>query len=313
MEFRLAKNDLALLKILAEYRILTVTQISALTLRSPQVIRRRLRILNKEGILTVRARGYGRNMGRPEDLIILTEKGMGFFLSKRNLPAPSEYIADKMVESIFVDHELLVNWFRIHLIQIERVIPVLSIEYFSSQAVPFEQGSDKPPLLLERVPSNGEQEEPTEFIPDGAFAITQKEKEKTLLFFLEVDMGTETIASLDRNSKDVRQKIINYQGLFSSGGYKKYEGILKSNLNGFRLLFLTNTTSRFTALCGLTQELRPSDFVWLTNQKKMFSDGLSGNIWARGGRNNDPPQSIVGPILACESPTPSFRSKVKNH
>jgi len=94
---------------------------------------------------------------------------------------------------------------------------------------------------------------------------------------------------------------------------KKYEGILKSNLNGFRLLFLTNTTSRFTALCGLTQELRPSDFVWLTDQKKMFSDGLSGNIWARGGRNNDPPQSIVGPSLAWESPTPSFHSKVKNH
>ena len=191
MEFRLIKNDHVLLKMIAEYRILTVTQLSALTLRSPQVIRRRLRILNNEGILTVRARGYGRNLGRPEDLIILTEKGMGLFLQgKKNPLTPSEYIADKMVESIFVDHELLVNWFRIHLIQIERVIPVLSIEYFSSQAVPFEQGSNKPPLLLERVPSNGEQEELTEFIPDGAFSITQREKKKTLLFFLEVDMGT---------------------------------------------------------------------------------------------------------------------------
>lgn len=303
MEFRLIKNDHVLLKMIAEYRILTVTQLSALTLRSPQVIRRRLRILNNEGILTVRARGYGRNLGRPEDLIILTEKGMGLFLQgKKNPLTPSEYIADKMVESIFVDHELLVNWFRIHLIQIERVIPVLSIEYFSSQAVPFEQGSNKPPLLLERVPSNGEQEELTEFFPDGAFSITQREKEKTLLFFLEVDMGTETIASVDRNSKDVRQKIINYQCLFRSGFYKRYEGILKSNLNGFRLLFLTNTASRFTALCRLTQELLPSDFVWLTDQEKMFSDGLSGNIWARGGRTNDPPQSIVGPNFACESP-----------
>ena len=169
MEFRLIKNDYVLLKMIAEYRILTVTQLSALTLRSHQVIRRRLRILNKEGILTMRARGYGRNQGRPEDLIILTEKGMCLLLGKKNLLTPSEYIADKMVESIFVDHELLVNWFRIHLIQIERVIPVLSIEYFSSQAVPVEQGRNKPPLLLERVPSNGEQDELTEFIPDGAF------------------------------------------------------------------------------------------------------------------------------------------------
>ena len=52
-------------------------------------------------------------------------------------------------------------------------------------------------------------------IPDGVFTISHQEK--TLLFFLEVDMGTETLASTKQGTGDVRQKIINYQSLFYNG------------------------------------------------------------------------------------------------
>ena len=143
-----------------------------------------------------------------------------------------------------------------------------------------------------------------EFIPDAAFSLTCKDAEidKTLLFFLEVDMDTETLASRKRNPKDLRQKIVNYQALFRSKRYKRYERFFGAKLNGFRLLFLANTFSRLTAICRLVQEMPPSDFIWVTDRERMFSHGLASEIWARGGKKDEPPQSIIGSKLACDSP-----------
>ncbi len=116
----------------------------------------------------------------------------------------------------------------------------------------------------------------------------------TLLFFLEVDMGTETIASRRPGGGDVRQKIVVYQSCFRGGLYKRYEPILGARLRGFRVLVLAHTSSRLAALCRLVRETPPSDFVWLTDQERMFSQGIWAPIWARGGHIDSPPQSILG-------------------
>jgi hypothetical protein len=55
--------------------------------------------------------------------------------------------------------------------------------------------------------------------------------------------------------------------------------------------------------------MQPSDFIWLVDQERMFSHGLSAKIWARGGRNEDPPQSILGHHLACEIPVKDIDSE----
>jgi hypothetical protein len=146
-----------------------------------------------------------------------------------------------------------------------------------------------------------DQGEPIDFTPDKVFSIKSKETRKALLFFLEVDMGTEPITTLDRNPKDLRQKILNYQTLFRTGQYKRYERVFDAKFIGFRSLFLANSNSRSAALCRLVEEMPPSDFIWLTDQEQMFSKGLSAEIWFRGGRRDNPPQSIVGSQLASEA------------
>ena len=78
--------------------------------------------------------------------------------------------------------------------------------------------------------------------------------------------------------------------------YKKYEQVWNCPLNGFRLLFLTISHSRLAALCGLVQEMPPSDFIWLTEQSRMFADGASAAIWARGGKLETPHESILGSL-----------------
>jgi len=297
MTFTPNKNDSKLLSMIADYRLLTVKQLSVLSQRSSQVVRRRMRTLTEEELIITKMHGYGRERGRPEDLIFLTEKGTSLLT---NEGISSGYFTDKAEIPLSIDHLLLVNWFRIHLLQIERSIPQLSVKYLdaNSQQRAWDSGDSLSPST-----TNSGLEKSIEFIPDGTFSITYKEAgKKTLLFFLEVDMGTETIASMNRNPKDIREKVLRYQTLFRSGNYKRYERVFDSKLNGFRLLFLVNGTARLSSLCRLVREMPPSDFIWLTDQEKMFFHGLSAKIWTRGGRNEDPLQSILGPGLSCELP-----------
>jgi len=121
------------------------------------------------------------------------------------------------------------------------------------------------------------------------------------LFFLEVDLGTETLASPKRELTDIRQKILNYGTCFDTQVYKRYERLWHCQLNGFRLLFLTDTSSRMSKICSLAREMQPSDFIWVTQKDRMFEDGISADIWARGGRLDISPQSILG-RQSCRAP-----------
>jgi len=80
---------------------------------------------------------------------------------------------------------------------------------------------------MERISKDNSQKS-IDFIPDGVFSIRNHETGKSLLFFLEVDLGTETIASRERGPKDIRKKILNYQILFRHHHYRHYERVFES-------------------------------------------------------------------------------------
>ena len=107
-----------------------------------------------------------------------------------------------------------------------------------------------------------------------------------------------------RSAGDIRQKIINYQIYFRTARYKRYQRLWNCELIGFRLLFLAPSPPRLTNLCRLARDMPPSDFVWLTDQTLMFEQGLSAKIWARGGKEEGAPQSLLGNELACSAPVP---------
>ena len=296
---KITNGDIKLLSSIAEYKFLTVKQLAAITQRSMQVIRRRIRTLRDERLISLKERDFGGRSGRLEYISFLTEKGLKLIREKEILSAHAKYITDKTAESIFIDHDLLVNWFFIHLLQIERENQCLFTKNLTISSHNLNQGNAENPLIMERF-SNDNTSENHSMIPDGVFIITDKETEKTLLFFLEVDMGTETLVSSKGKPTNIRQKIINYQALFRTHQYKRYEKIFKAKLNGFRLLFLSNTHARLKALCRLVREMPPTDFVWLAVQDQMFLNGLSAEIWVRGGKDNVTLQSILGHKLASK-------------
>jgi hypothetical protein len=285
-------KDWELLRFIDSFKVLTVIQLSALSRRSPQVIRRRLRALGEQGFISTQQQAYGNTRGRPEDLILLSEAGCRLLHKQtgRNSKCQNN---DKYATSEFVEHELLVNWFFIHLIQIARQIPQLSVQYVTQYYPTAEDAPSTGSLIRIQLPGDNDK---LEFIPDGIFTVSDSVSKKTLLFFLEVDMGTETLASPARGLKDVRQKIVNYQDLFRSGRYKRYERFFNARLNGFRILFVTHSPSRLKTLCQLTASMPPSDFIWLSDRDRLFSSGLADEMWVRGGALDCQPYTILGKI-----------------
>jgi hypothetical protein len=144
---------------------------------------------------------------------------------------------------------------------------------------------------------------PIWFSPDAAAAITDTERSMTVPFFLEVDMGTETMTGTGVG--EVEGKILRYQEYFRSNGYKRYEKFLATELCGFRLLFVTNCPQRMDSLCSIVRAMPPSGFMWVTCQAKMFAEGISGKIWIPGGKHESGPQSILG-SLSRPAPIPGL-------
>ena len=302
MSFKLNKNDHRLLFSIAEHQVLTVSQVTAIQHRSRQVVRRRLNKLEHAGLIISTTRGFGQSRGRPEKTVSLTKDGISLLSSIYSTlqDVPVNKVNAEKIRCM--EHQLLTNWFRIHLCQIEYTMPQLSVQFLSPTSPFLRQDHSDVPLIFEQLPTEGHSKNPNGFTPDGVFSITHRERKKVILFFLEVDMGTESVASLKRDPRDIRQKIINYQQYFQSERYKRYENTWNCSLKGFRLLFLTNTNGRLAVLSRLVQEMPPSDFIWLTSLDQMFSHGLSAEIWTRAGKQEGPSESILGPSMACRSP-----------
>ncbi|MBP7053920.1 MAG: replication-relaxation family protein [Phycisphaerae bacterium] len=301
MAFRLRPTDGELLKAVAECRIVTALQLAALLARSAKGVRDRTTKLIAEGLLAEVTRGRGQRRGRPERIVSLCESAVAKLKERGIIDAriPPDRIMGNSVRC--QNNQLLLNWLRIFLAQIERVLPQLEIRFLAhnSPFVPVEFSCLS--ITTDMEPELARPQRVISIKPDAIFSICDRDRDKTLLFFLEIDLGTETLASPQRELTDIRQKILNYGMCFDHQIYKRYEKLWDRQLNGFRLLFITDSLVRLNALSSLVQEMPPSDFIWLTEHARMFKDGISGEIWARGGRLDVSPQSILG-RLACRIP-----------
>jgi hypothetical protein len=300
VSIRLAKNDLALLSAIGEYQVVTTRQLTAVSCRSCQVIRRRIRAFEDQGLIVKKSFGYGRNQGRPEEIILLSQQGLKLLSTNAFAPPPT---GAEDIKSHTLDHELLLNWFRIHLMQMERSIPCLSVKYLASR---INSPTGKVTFRM-HLPIELKDDRLKAIIPDGTFAVLHREIGRALLFFLEVDRGSEILVSSKRKTNSIRHKILCYQELYRNGHYKSLEEFFGSTFKGFRLLFLTNSEARVAAMCRFAQSFQNPDFIWLTDQSRMFDLGLSANIWVRVGKYEDPRESILGPRFASESPITCVR------
>jgi len=288
-------SDTEILAAIADHRVLTVEQITALPLHmsSPAAVNRRMRLLEPSGWI---ARGQvsltGRR-GRPKSILSITSAGVSRLkkdgVLREDVPA-DKVTADSLQDSIH--HELLLNSFRAELLRLQADTTELKATFLSAKS-PFHLGERGTSLLADAVPERPRGGDKRCFTPDGAFVVTHEGAGKSLLFFVEIDMGTEPLVSQAPDTSDIAGKVANYRTYLGTKGYKRHEKTFATPLNGFRVLFVTNTPERRAQVCKTVAGLSPSGFVWVTDQDRLLKRGLAGSIWHRGGCADRTPESIV--------------------
>lgn len=302
MAFKLTRADGEILWIVAERRLMTTPQLAALLSRNGKSLKKRISELVTQGLLADAPRGPGQRRGRPERLVSLAQRGVGV-LQERELIDPQVPTKEVLGERLPPQsHQLLLNWVRVHLHHVGTVVPELTVRFLAHNAPFLPPGFSNLSILTGAVSNQARPQRSPRIEPDAAFSISDTTQDRTVLFFLEVDRGTETAASPRRKPTDIRQKILNYGICFDTCAYKKYEELWDCRLNGFRLLFVTDSTARLSQLCALVQAMPPSDYIWLTTAKRMFEDGIGAEIWVRGGRLNDAADlAVCGAALEDET------------
>lgn len=176
---QVSANDILFLKLLAEYRVLTVNQITVVYNITPRAARKKAKTLFSEKLISVMPMNFGQGKGRPENLITISEAGVSALHASKILDEKVTYERLLFKDYQRIHHELFVNWFRIHLMQIEKHLPELSVD-FISPATPFLQlRQDGSPLILDTVIIDGQKRT---FVPDSVFSIARKDQQKRLLF-----------------------------------------------------------------------------------------------------------------------------------
>lgn len=287
MTEKLSTSQLQELRYLATYQLITAEQMAMLRDVTVRGARKGLAKLEQMGLIEARYYTLGLARGRPTKVYSLSAKGI------RSLRRGDSRLEHATLapwdDEAGIGHQLLLNWFLLHVLHIPRVHKQLQVRVLAGRRATHTASSD-------------EDTGSAEIVPDAVFAIRCEEQDKTLLFFTEIDMGTESLTSPSRSSRNFREKILRYQDRFRTEAYRQYEESLACGLRGFRMLVVTNSPRRLTGLCQLVQQTPPSDFIWLTDQASMFAKGLSATIWARGGRQQIPPQSILGPTYGEVAP-----------
>ena len=239
---------------------------------SAQMVRRRLRRLEEAGLLSRVVDGLSGRCGRPESVFVPTREGLACF---------SELVGASEVECVpaSVGHELVCNWVRLRVQALDGV----EVVYVSSASPFCGEGT----LSLGFRLRDGEY-----FVPDAAFALSCERSGKSLLFFVEVDMGTESLKG--GSGSDIAGKVRNYRQFRALGGYRKCEKTFGKKFRGFRVLFVARSARRLKSLCRAVAAMPPSDFIWLAEFERIMDEGVGASVWFVGGRLDEPTRSIMG-------------------
>lgn len=306
MPKKINRQSLELLLELADYRMLTLSQIAVLRFGSKRSARRRMQELHESGLVEMLPVRLRCEVGRPEGIYGLSIKGyqeiQKLGLLDNTIPVDLTTSQNLLHQG---GHQILLNWVRAHLVHLNRHLPRIVVQFRSCNS-PLSWLIEKRRFLLNDEVEMKQGKTPEKLIPDGVFIITDTMRQISALFFLEVDCGTEPLRGGDPVRSDIERKIWWYQQYYATTQYKRYEHIFgDTTLNGFRLLFMTNTDSRLGGLCSLVRGMPPADFIWLTTEDRMRQRGISGFIWHQGGLIDEPMDSILG-SLAQDFPLPNL-------
>lgn len=305
-------RHLELLRVVADYRVLTMEQLSSIQGRPPKAMHDSADRLARKGLLEKQARTRPARRGRRESLVAVTVAGFQALAEAETLPADAREKDVTLAGLPHIEHQLLLNQVRIQWGRLDRICPALRTWFVphSSPTARYQvagSGAETRPVPVS-IPANGRQL----LTPDAVATIADVERNRTVLFFVEADRGTEQRNASGGPRPTIAGKIEKYQRAFRSGRYRDYETVCGCELRGFRVLFVVDSVKRFTSLCHHLDGVSPREFIWITDVVRLRDHGAGAPIWARGGHQDRPPASILGsrapnPVTPLDSPPDPHR------
>jgi len=284
---RLQSADMAILTLLLDHRMATGEQLARILGRNQRALSRRMTSLECENIVRTFQADASGSRGRPPMVYTLSEAGVDILVDR---DAVSTDIADAILERTEprqVNHHLAINNFRIALASIGTRYPELTLDALDTGSPCTFAKDDElvPKMTLEGCDGR-------EVRPDVVTCIADRARAKPLLFFVEVDRGTEPIVR-ERGSS-IRQKVETYRQLFREGGHLSWQAFWDRPFKGFRVLFVCHTPKRAMSIGRALAPGPSSDFFWITDEDKLEAAGIAGHIWMRGGACDASLESMLG-------------------
>ncbi|MFC1550941.1 replication-relaxation family protein [Candidatus Latescibacterota bacterium] len=294
----LKTKDFEYLNFIAEYRLLTNDMLAFLSVKSLRTIQHRISILDTMGLLSLSA-DYGKaRRGKPRNIISLSPAGIEAVADTLDKDIRDIFYQNMNKKIIHIEHDLLTNLFRLHLIQLARHTHNFSTDFIAPTSPLLKCRKDGKSAISDTVTVDKKERS---FVPDGVFSIFRKDEKKRLLFFLESDRSSESM-NVTTDSANLKTKLENYHQYICCSGYKRYEKKWDNLLPGFRLLILCDSNKRKRQLAQFVSQFSALDYVWISDIDSLVTLGIGEKIWIRGGNSSLPLQSILGPNNVCNLP-----------
>lgn len=274
----LQDRDVEILKALHEYRFLTTTQVADLFFCSKSKALRRLRQLYDNGLVARIFRPVV--VGSAEIIYCLDSYGVSVLT--QHLGIDREDIdwsrrSFTRLKSLFLDHALEVNRFRIALCLAVRDDPgsgLLDWKYDNELQTKNEKGI----LISDKVTDPDNRTKKIRVTPDAFFGLSTPRGRA--YFFLEADLGTE-------DNYQFKKKMQGYLRYYMDGHYQS-----KYGHNAFRVL-TTTTAKRLPNLVRTTQKAvidkRLQTMFYFADREHIAPEGILNQIW----RAADEPETVT--------------------
>lgn len=296
-QLKISDQDKNRLAILAEHRVLTADQMSALGFGVVRSARRWADEMRKRGLVTSSVRGFGGKRGQPEKVFTLTKEAVDLLKEGGLLPRDVPVERVQWISTSTLEHQISLNRFAISIRELASEPVHLEVRFLTATTPFLEPLKTGHPHIAGFAAESDPESEPEWFTPDGVLSLTEPQSGKALLFFVEIDMGSEGLSTATGSQGAISEKVRRYQAYFQSNAYKRYETEWNVKFNGFRLLFVAQDRTRSSQLSRLVQSVPPNDFIWITDWVQIQDRGIGGFVWSRGGNQNEDKESILGHSL----------------
>lgn len=273
---KLTERDKKILLELHDNKYLSTSQIKTLLFPSLKKASGRLKILFDNGFIASFEK-MTFSLGRGESVFYLKKKGLEQISSLINTPLQNLASVEPPKSLLFIEHLLSINDFRIYLklaCENSRYSFSFIPEYRNIQG----KGKRLTKYIKDTTEDPDNSDKQISFIPDAVFNLADSKSKKKLLFFLEVDRGTETIES-PINSSNFLNKIKTYCSYFDNKGYQRYDNDFNYEFNGFRVLTVTTSELRMNNLKKACLKYGDVSIFWFTTFEKLSSDTILEKIW----------------------------------